>query len=213
MSLGDNVFYAKKNIVPVIYRLAKLEGIAVTFPDTQEIFDNRSVAGVSIDDTMAIVNLKRVWQHMLSESNRMPTFEDLKELNEIIGQGGVVRYPGEIRHSVVTIGGAKWIPPALNENDAKNIFYTTMSEKTSNTEKALDLFCILAKRQLFNNGNKRTANLIANWVLIHNGCGLLSIPPEDMKEYFTKLVNYYDNGNKEKESLKRFLRKHISGIR
>ena len=34
MEQQDNIFYAKRNIVDSIYSQSKLEGIAVTFPDT-----------------------------------------------------------------------------------------------------------------------------------------------------------------------------------
>ena len=43
MEQQDNIFYAKRNIVDSIYSQSKLEGIAVTFPDTQEIYEGRSV--------------------------------------------------------------------------------------------------------------------------------------------------------------------------
>ena len=44
MEQQDNLFYAKRNIVDSIYSQSKLEGIAVTFPEVQEIYEGRSVA-------------------------------------------------------------------------------------------------------------------------------------------------------------------------
>ena len=35
----QNIFVAKRNIVDYIYKSANLEGIHVTFPETQAIFD------------------------------------------------------------------------------------------------------------------------------------------------------------------------------
>ena len=34
LSVEDNIFIAKRNIIDYIYKSAKLEGIAVTFPQT-----------------------------------------------------------------------------------------------------------------------------------------------------------------------------------
>ena len=34
LSIEDNIFIAKRNIIDYIYKSAKLEGIAVTFPQT-----------------------------------------------------------------------------------------------------------------------------------------------------------------------------------
>ena len=39
MEQQDNLFYAKRNIVDSIYSQSKLEGIAVTFPEVQEIYE------------------------------------------------------------------------------------------------------------------------------------------------------------------------------
>lgn len=45
MTIADNMFYAKRNIVDSIYSEARLEGIAVTYPDTREIYEGRAVCG------------------------------------------------------------------------------------------------------------------------------------------------------------------------
>ncbi len=60
MEQQDNIFYAKRNIVDSIYSQSKLEGIAVTFPDTQEIYEGRSVAGLSVEDIVKVNNLTRI---------------------------------------------------------------------------------------------------------------------------------------------------------
>ena len=39
----QNVFVAKRNIVDCIWKSANLEGIAVTFPETQKIYDGGNV--------------------------------------------------------------------------------------------------------------------------------------------------------------------------
>jgi hypothetical protein len=39
MNEEQNVFLAKRNIVDYIWKSAKLEGLDVTFPQTQEIYD------------------------------------------------------------------------------------------------------------------------------------------------------------------------------
>ena len=48
MTVEQNVFVAKRNIVDYIWKSAHLEGLAVTYPDTEAIFNGLSVAGVSV---------------------------------------------------------------------------------------------------------------------------------------------------------------------
>lgn len=60
------------------------------------------------------------------------------------------------------------------------------------TEKAIVLMCKLMKMQLFNDGNKRTAMLIANHELIKTGRGIISISEEDKVMFGEKLIEYYE---------------------
>lgn len=48
MTREENVFWAKRNLVDYIWKSANLEGIAVTFPETQTIYEGISVQGKSI---------------------------------------------------------------------------------------------------------------------------------------------------------------------
>ena len=48
------------------------------------------------------------------------------------------------------------------------------------------------KKQIFLDGNKRTAVLFANHILIKNGRGLIVIPAEKVNEYKKLLIDYYE---------------------
>lgn len=69
LTVEENVFLAKRNIVDSIYKESRLEGIAITFPETNEIYEGRAVAGMSVDDIVKVNNLK----HSLSafDKNRI----------------------------------------------------------------------------------------------------------------------------------------------
>ncbi|GHU78102.1 hypothetical protein AGMMS49992_27860 [Clostridia bacterium] len=45
MTREQNVFVAKRNIVDYIYKSARLEGLGVTYPDTETIFNGMSAPG------------------------------------------------------------------------------------------------------------------------------------------------------------------------
>ena len=44
----QNIFIAKRNIVDYIWKSANLEGIAVTYPETQAIYDGGIVNGLTV---------------------------------------------------------------------------------------------------------------------------------------------------------------------
>ena len=64
-------------------------------------------------------------------------------------------------------------------------------------EAALALMLYIMRSQLFFDGNKRTAMLIANKILIENGLGILAVRQENLNEFFTKLTKFYESGNNE----------------
>lgn len=49
------------------------------------------------------------------------------------------------------------------------------------------------KTQLFWDENKRTSNLIANFILIQNGCGIITINEEYLNEFSWQLTLHYKN--------------------
>jgi len=50
-----------------IYDQAVLEGVATSFPQTEEIIDNGIVTGMSANDVQKILNLKHAWEFILDK--------------------------------------------------------------------------------------------------------------------------------------------------
>ena len=57
MTMEQNVTIAKRNIVDYIWKSAKLEGLTVTFPQTEEIFEGGIINGIPRDEVIAVNNL------------------------------------------------------------------------------------------------------------------------------------------------------------
>lgn len=66
MTVDDNIRLAKKLLVENIYRSIRIEGISMTFSETQTVIDGMSVAGHSIDDINAVNDLKNAWYFILN---------------------------------------------------------------------------------------------------------------------------------------------------
>lgn len=60
------------------------------------------------------------------------------------------------------------------------------------------------KKQLFLDGNKRTAVIFANHYLISKGLGLIVIPADLVSEFKKHLINYYEDKD---QFIKEFLYK------
>ncbi len=148
MTREQNMFLAKRNIVDYIYKSAKLEGIGVTFPETQAIFDGMGVEGVKVDDIIKINNLKRAWQFMLDTLDRLTDFDYLCRLNMIIGSEGSIYGAGEIRAYDVRISGTNWQSLIPFEYDIRNEM-VNMSKIEPVTKRAITLMLWGMRRQIF----------------------------------------------------------------
>ena len=71
------------------------------------------------------------------------------------------------------------------------------------TKRSLVIMLYLMRTQAFWDGNKRTSMMVANKIMIENGCGVITIKEEYFKEFNSLLTEYY-NTNK-MESLLEFL--------
>lgn len=191
LSLEDNIFLAKRNLVDSIWKEARLEGIAVTYPQTADVLEGRVVADLNLEQNLALNNLKQAWRYVLDEPHAID-FETLLHLNLFIGQGGVVRYAGELRDGLVRIGGTDFVPPVPDENQARSEFARILSVKEP-VMRALLAFAWTCRSQLFRDGNKRTAQLVANDILVHSGEGILAVPIDAQGEFFELLVAFYES--------------------
>ena len=174
MTQEQNIFLAKRNIVDYIYRSANLEGIHVTFPETQAIFDGAGVEGIKVEDIIRINNLKRAWQFMLDTLDRSTDFDYLCRLNMIIGSEGSIYGAGKIRAYDVRISGTDWKPQIPFEYEIRNEMIDILSIE-SVTERAITLMLWGMRKQIFIDGNKRTSMIIANKEMIINGSGVISV--------------------------------------
>ena len=191
LSLEDNIFLAKRNLVDSIWKEARLEGIAVTYSQTADVLEGRVVADLSLEQNLALNNLKQAWRYVLDEPHAID-FETLLHLNLLIGQGGVVRYAGELRDGLVRIGGTDFVPPVPDENQARSEFARILCVEEP-VMRALLAFAWTCRSQLFRDGNKRAAQLVANDILVHSGEGILAVPIDAQGEFFELLVAFYES--------------------
>ena len=195
----QNVFIAKRNIVDYIWKSANLEGISVTYPETQVIFDKGIVNGLKVDEVIAINNLKYAWQFILEEENASYNFNTICEIHKLVCDKLVLDNDlGRIRTTSVNIGGTNWKPQFPIESQIKEELEALLNQiNKTKTEIAIEIMLWLMRRQMFIDGNKRIAMLFANKIMIDNGCGIITIANELQKDFFVKLIKYYETNDME----------------
>lgn len=201
-----NIDFAKRNLVDTIYKQAVLEGVAVTFLETETIIEGGKVAGISADDVQKVNNLKHAWQFTLDEGVicSPSDYSILCYINRLVEEGFYFN-AGVLRSVPVTIGGTKWKPDLPMESLVKEQLSEVLSIEDV-YERALNALLFVTKKQLFIDGNKRTAVIFANHILISNGAGIVVIPEDEVDEYKKLLIHYYETD--EKAEILDFLYKH-----
>ncbi|WP_283604227.1 Fic family protein [Ligilactobacillus salivarius] len=120
----------------------------------------------------------------------------MKNINSVVAKMDSL-VPGELRNGsgfVATLRG-DFVPPDVDEQAEEKYLQELLENKDkSATEKSIELMYHLMRNQIFWDGNKRTATLIANKYMIDNGAGLINIPLDYWDEW-NKLISdyYYDN--------------------
>lgn len=202
MTQKENIFLAKRNIVDYIWKSANLEGIGVTYPDTQAIYNGMAVSGYTIEDINAVNDLKNAWHFLLGHINDELDLKFIKKVHMLLGKFTIVN-AGMIRCEEVRIGGTEWIPKLPDEEKVYGEMIKILDSKISSLEKAFDITLYLMRQQLFYDGNKRIAMLIGNKIMIENGQGIISVKQKDIKEFYKLLISYYESNDK--LQLKQFL--------
>jgi hypothetical protein len=202
MTREQNIFVAKRNIVDYIYKSAKLEGLGVTYPDTEAIFQGASAPGVKVSDIIAINNLKHAWQFLLDTLDVPMDYAYLCKLNQLVGGDNLIYGAGYIRTLPVSIGGTSWKPEMPVEDDIKARLIELQTIENP-TEQAIAVMLYAMRGQFYLDGNKRTAMLAANQIMIANGHGIISVPEELIRDFTQHLVNFYETGGS--DAISRFV--------
>ncbi len=200
-----NIDFAKRNLVDTIYKQAMLEGVAVTFLDTETIIAGGKISNVSADDIQKINNLKHAWQFVLEDGviTTKSDFSLLCLINKLVEEGFYYN-AGKLRSVPVSIGGTKWKPELPIESIVIEQLTDILNESDI-YERAVNALLYVTKKQLFIDGNKRTSVIFANHILISDGAGLIVIPEENVLEYKSLLISYYETDRS--DEIKQFLYK------
>lgn len=192
----QNIFLAKKVLVSNIYNSARLEGINTTYPDTKTILEGVNVPSLRLDEINCILNLRDAWNFTLSNIDTDITLDFICKVNSFVSRNESLEW-GALRTGKVGINGVDYIPDIPNREDVITNINEILKEENI-TSRSLNLMLYLMRSQIFWDGNKRTAMIVANKLLISNGCGIISIKEENINEFNKLLTEYYNTGNKDK---------------
>lgn len=137
----QNVFLAKKVMTSSVYNAAKLEGLNITYVQTEKILNGINDGNVSLDDVRVILNLKSVWKYILDNLDKDLEVDFICNVNKRVSANesldwGVIRY-GKV--GVRLCDGKRFEPeiPGIEEIEKK---LSEIKKIESTTERALNYY-------------------------------------------------------------------------
>ena len=210
MTLEQNIFLAKRNLVDNIYANARMEGINITFPQTKTILDGVNVPNLKIDEIQCVLNLRDAWKFVIANIDEEFNTEFICKINEYVARNESLEW-GKLRTGRVEITGTEYIPEVPDKIQVEKEINDILKIENA-TERAITYMLYGMRSQLFWDGNKRTSTIAANKIMISNGAGIIKVPDNKLEE-FNKLLTEFYNTNDMKKIRKFIYENCIDGIR
>ncbi len=191
-----NLSLARKMFVSNIFNSARLEEINITYEETKKVLEGVNVPSLRLDEINCILNLRDAWNFTISNIDTDVSLDFICKVNSFVSKNESLEW-GVLRTGKVGINGVDYIPDIPNREDVITNINEILKEENI-TGRSLNLMLYLMRSQIFWDGNKRTAMIVANKLLISNGCGIISVKEDDINEFNKLLTEYYNTGNKDK---------------
>ncbi len=183
--------------IELSWKSSLIEGNTYTLLETESLIkDGIPATGKSKDETTMVLNHKKALD--FSEENRdlfggELTIQAVIELHKILADGII---DSGLRERLIGITGSAYRPLDNKfqvEEELKRLC-EVINEKQSVFEKALLAFTYICYIQPFNDGNKRTARILANAILYSNDSFPLSLRTVDVNTYRLAILAFYELG-------------------
>ena len=183
------------DLAAVVYSSGKVfDGLSTGRLDTENFLRSGDLTGITSRSDLALLkDLRDASQFIIDTRDRPIDAAYVRDVNARLTRSAAL-HPGRFRRDDDRIGVntpfGRHEPRAPGDDGVQRIL-DRASTKPSEHEQALDLFVNLAKAQPFMDGNKRTAIVVANAVLIRlQPPQMLTVPVDeaDPARRFTELL-------------------------
>lgn len=184
--------------IDLSWKSSQIEGNTYSLLETERLLKEKKTAdGKTKEEAIMLLNHKDALDFILDipEYLKQLNVARIEEIHSLLTKElGVER---NIRHRRVGITGTNYIP-LDNEFQIREALEDTVNlvnRKENIFEKALLALVLLSYIQAFTDGNKRTARIISNGILIANGYCPISFRTVDSIDYKKAMLLFYEQNN------------------
>ncbi|TVZ56839.1 Fic/DOC family protein [Lutibacter sp. Hel_I_33_5] len=184
--------------IDLSWKSGEIEGNTYTLLETEALIKYKELAeGKKQEDAIMLLNHKDALDFIIAEPDYLKplTINRIEDIHSIlIKKLGVER---NIRKRGVGVGGTEYKPLSMEQQIVEVLqqMCDLVNERNNIFEKALLLLILLSYIQAFNDGNKRTARIISNAILMENGYCPLSYRSVKASDYKKAMLLFYEQNN------------------
>ena len=182
-------------VIELSWKSSKIEGNTYTLLDTEKLLlENKEAAGHSKEEALMILNHKNAFTYIHEHKKAFKTLtrSNLEDVHALLVKDLSVSLG--LRKKGVGVLGSKYKPldTIYQIGEAVEELAASISRMTSPYERACVALLGISYIQPFEDGNKRTSRLMANALLMAEGCAPLSYRSVDEEEYREAMLVFYE---------------------
>lgn len=184
--------------IDLSWKSSQIEGNTYSLLETERLLrESKTADGKTQEEATMLLNHKYALRFILDNPDYMQelTVGRIEDIHTLLTKG--LSVDKGIRHRRVGITGTNY-HPLDNEFQIREALHDTcdlINSKKDVPEKALLALVLLSYIQAFSDGNKRTARITSNAILIANGCCPLSFRSVDSIDYKKAMLIFYEQNN------------------
>jgi len=180
------------------WKSAAIEGNTYSLLSTEALLKENVVEeGKTQGETQMILNHKDVFNEVIQNKQRFIklNYSDIEYIHKVLTKN--LGITANIRNNIVAIIGTKYKPLDNNYQIKEALLKMTdlINQKDCFIEKAFLAVVLESYIQPFEDGNKRTARMLSNAILLANNSIPLSYRAVDIKEYKKAMLLFYEQNN------------------
>ncbi|MBQ3658039.1 MAG: Fic family protein [Bacteroidales bacterium] len=184
--------------IDLSWKSSQIEGNTYSLLETERLLrESKTANGKTKEEAVMLLNHKYALRFILDNPDYLKTLtiSNIEDIHTLLTQD--LSVDKGIRHRRVGITGTNY-HPLDNEfqiREALRDTCTLINGKANVFEKALLTLVLLSYIQAFSDGNKRTARITSNAILIANGYCPLSFRSVDSIDYKKAMLIFYEQNN------------------
>lgn len=184
--------------IELSWKSSQIEGNTYTLLQTEELIKkDQAAVGKNKEETLMILNHKSAFEEILGNSRSFKelNFSRVNQLHNLLVKG--LNVNTGIRKQAVGITGTVY-KPLGNEFQIREVLeklYAAVNKNPDVLERALIISFMIPYIQPYNDGNKRTARMLVNAILLSGDYYPLSYRSINQEEFKKALILFYEQNS------------------